>query len=977
MKLYPLFPPEKVLLLVESTKCKVLIAAILFLIIALAIIPLFGYYFHHINHNRLWLAYSPSLPDYVPHFLGREKEISELVMMLDPENKDVRTVSIVGPPGFGKSSLAIHVGHEMIDRGVVMNYVNLDEVTLDGLPEKVVSNAGITTKNTSLDRLIKWAKEVKYPVVLILDNCDVILHEKRDNFQNLLQRVRRSAGTVMIKFLLTTKHKFNIMDEFEEYPLEEISTETSCKLLHRMAKFDIDEQTCTAITNLTGNVPLALKVVGAILRTRKRNVTQVIQGLRDELLNTLSPPDLDQKVNASLSLSYNYLTTGQRKIGRYLALFPGSFAADDACHILGDVIENMCSAINAEIEVLSQRSLLHSLGKGRYQFHKIIKEFFVVIKRSHDAEKDASAFVTRFLVYYGQKLYQLSLSFERDYASALYNLDVEKHNFQYLLEHMEDVCLMDSEQSLFIYRTIQIALQMRFLTCRFTVIELEKPLADICSCVVHIIHTIPGVEVGLFSSVIDPKEEGKVVTFMDILIHIAIILHNFNLHDSTPLEEVKVHLGMLEDIINIPATADFYYVLGSHYHTLGKLDKEKGCHEKILQRANAELENCQPGLGSCDYYTISRAYYRLGKYELGAHFLELDLKHNEEKLSLFYYAKTLSLLYHCQYLVGNHTKAGDTLTKLLHILPSLVNASIPEVYANFKVLSEIASIFRLKINGMTDEATQLEKRQIMAIKEMNATESHHDEQLVLRAYELTEELLEAEQYEEVPEVAECALNILQKWNIYIKTMTHLKLMLAKAEYHNGKKAESIKNLKQVARTVVYDHPEYHEIAQEACQYLIAQSYFDVTCALIIWSDFKTAVHSVFLLVVSDTITVDSFTVDPSNQRKAFSTDIAPSSAYLDLLPSELVTPAMSFYATILDWCMQIIKNGFYTVLNLIIRIFSISFLLRLVNCVFIPAKLLVLLLLLCVCCCCPSCCSSCCFMHMIRMVFRKCTSNRH
>jgi len=119
----------------------------------------------------------------------------------------------------------------------------------------------------------------------------------------------------MIKFLLTTKHKFNIMDEFEEYPLGEISIEASCKLLHRMAKFEIDEQNCTAITNLTGNVPLALKVVGAILRTRKRNITEVIQDLHDELLNTLNPSDLDKKVNASLSLSYNYLSTRQRKLG--------------------------------------------------------------------------------------------------------------------------------------------------------------------------------------------------------------------------------------------------------------------------------------------------------------------------------------------------------------------------------------------------------------------------------------------------------------------------------------------------------------------------------------------------------------------------------------------------------------------------------------------------------------------------------------
>ena len=215
----------------------------------------------------------------------------------------------------------------------------------------------------------------------------------------------------MIKFLLTSKYKFNILDEFEEYPLGEISIEASCKFLHCMAKFEIDEQNCTAITNLTGNVPLALKVVGAILRTRKRNITEVIQGLHDELLNTLNPSDLDKKVNASLSLSYNYLSTRQRKLGQYLALFPGSFSAADVCPILADVTEIECSFISAEIEVMDQRSLLQSLGKGRYQFHKIIKEFFVVIKKLHDDEKNSSAFMTRFLTYYEQKLYELSVIF--------------------------------------------------------------------------------------------------------------------------------------------------------------------------------------------------------------------------------------------------------------------------------------------------------------------------------------------------------------------------------------------------------------------------------------------------------------------------------------------------------------------------------------------------------------------------------------
>ena len=73
--------------------------------------------------------------------------------------------------------------------------------------------------------------------------------------------------------------------------------------------------------------------------------------------------------------------------------------------------------------------------------------------------------------------------------------------------------------------------------------------------------------------------------------------------------------------------------------------------------------------------------------------------------------------------------------------------------------------------------------------------------------------------------------------------------------------------------------------------MVAQSQFDVGCTLVIWGDFKGIIHFLYMFVMSDTITVDSFTLDPSNQHnKAFSTDIAPSSAHLDLLPSELATP---------------------------------------------------------------------------------------
>ena len=207
-----------------------------------------------------------------------------------------------------------------MNRGVIGNYVNLDEVTIGGIPEKIIGNAGITTKNDSVDRLIKWAKDARYPV----DNCDRILHKSRNDFHKLLRSVRQSATTVMFKFVLTSKHKVNILDEFEEYTLEEISLEASCKLLHHVAKMEIDEKTCSKTTKLIGNVPLALKVLGAILRTRTKNITQVIINLRRELLQTLNPFDLDQKVNASLSLSYTYTSVqGRRSWGDTLLFFQG------------------------------------------------------------------------------------------------------------------------------------------------------------------------------------------------------------------------------------------------------------------------------------------------------------------------------------------------------------------------------------------------------------------------------------------------------------------------------------------------------------------------------------------------------------------------------------------------------------------------------------------------------------------------------
>ena len=167
------------------------IAIILMLIVFafLAQPSYFRLFISYFCHQQNWVLYSPSFPDRVSHFSGREKEISDIVHWLDPHNTDVRVVSIVGPPGFGKSSLAIHVGHEMIDQGVVVNYVNLDELTVEDLPEKIVANDGITTRNGSFERLQKWLRtEINFPVLLMLHSCDDVLYREKNKIQNFFSK---------------------------------------------------------------------------------------------------------------------------------------------------------------------------------------------------------------------------------------------------------------------------------------------------------------------------------------------------------------------------------------------------------------------------------------------------------------------------------------------------------------------------------------------------------------------------------------------------------------------------------------------------------------------------------------------------------------------------------------------------------------------------------------------------------------------
>ena len=81
---------------------------------------------------QLGTCSSKSLP-HVDNFVGREEDIRNITGYLDFDHSNIQVVLIVGPPGFGKSTLAKRIGHIFLRKSVKVHYADIRAVTdMDG-----------------------------------------------------------------------------------------------------------------------------------------------------------------------------------------------------------------------------------------------------------------------------------------------------------------------------------------------------------------------------------------------------------------------------------------------------------------------------------------------------------------------------------------------------------------------------------------------------------------------------------------------------------------------------------------------------------------------------------------------------------------------------------------------------------------------------------------------------------------------------
>ena len=652
--------------------------------------------------------------------------MGDILGLVDFTNPEVRIVSIVGPPGIGKSTLAIHVGHDMVAQGVVVYYVQMSEVTsLQSLAEKVLEGDEtiVLIRNVTVDRLFEWARGLHHETLLILDNCDDILHKGEDLLHTNVKKLAESSQE--LKILMTSRQKGMQLNKFRLYTLEELSLEASCGLLLSITD-SLDNETCKIIASLTGNAPLALQVVGALLtQPDPPDPKTVIEGLEKQLMLTLSPRQLPiDRVNASIALSYQYLDERVQKSGRYLANLPGSFGKVAACQILRSFAVDCNYVVDDELVF---RSLLqHNRRTNRYQFHQLIREFFLDIQKSMGSVglEESEQFSSEFRTHYAQILHNLTGAFTTKtwHKMALTSLDIERHNIQHLLYHVENFQVIRSFES---------AMSQNFLQCRFTRDELVGPLQNSVRYIAEnwkLIST-DAQFFGIYT---------RLLITLGKLHNATLAIHIFTSHSDT-VENFRVYIPGKEGAIPY---IKFYNALSQYHRFIGQHDSVKMCHERILQ-AQDQLKECEPG--TCDYFSIGNIHYNLENYENSAYFHDLALKLQE--IDVITKAATMITLHNSYQNIHQEQKAASITEEAVALFPSL---SSGECFRHYDKLEKIARFYSVK--GRMREAHGIEEMQLDVLLELAGTQP--DGEIASRGINYAMSLLDRGDYDKAITMAE-------------------------------------------------------------------------------------------------------------------------------------------------------------------------------------------------------------------------------
>ena len=324
------------------------------------------------------------LPRPLTSFVGRQTERANGVRLIE----SAAIVTVIGPPGVGKTRLAIEIVHDCGDRfRDRIWFADLGTVTAPALVVPAVLAAmGVPARqDDGVEQIVRRIGAA--PALLVLDNCEHLLSAVAELV------LRLAADCPELHVLGTSRIELGVSGErllvlapLETPTSQRADTDATALFVDRAEAAGAEIGTSDAERLAVGRIcagldglPLAIELAAA--RTRTVGLQRLATMVADPLAAAGKPPRVSllplRPLRDSIAWSYQLCLPTERTAWAMLAVFAGSFTLDAALAVLTDT-GHPAPSVDL-VEMLVRQSVVmtetDACGAVRYRMLDTIREY--------------------------------------------------------------------------------------------------------------------------------------------------------------------------------------------------------------------------------------------------------------------------------------------------------------------------------------------------------------------------------------------------------------------------------------------------------------------------------------------------------------------------------------------------------------------------------------------------------------------------
>ncbi len=357
-----------------------------------------------------------NLPVPATSFLGREREVGEVVALLT--RPDVRALTLTGPGGTGKTRLSMQAAAAVSDQypdGVW--WVPLASLRDSRLVVEAASQAVGSTKGL--------AEAIgNRSMLLVFDNFEQVIEGASDLSEVL-------AACPRLQLLSTSREPLHLLGE-HEYPVPPLAPDEGVELFVARARtiqpaFESDAAVVEICRRLD-DLPLAIELAAA--RVRALAPSQILERLDHRLVlltgGARNVPERQRTLRATIEWSHELLSTHEQQLFAHLSVFRGGFTLE-AAEIVAD------AQLDA-LQSLVDKSLVR-FAETRFRMLETIREY--ALERL-EASGDATAARRRHTEFFLDLAEEALPNLKGDPKSWLDLLEADHDNLRGVLDRLAD-----------------------------------------------------------------------------------------------------------------------------------------------------------------------------------------------------------------------------------------------------------------------------------------------------------------------------------------------------------------------------------------------------------------------------------------------------------------------------------------------------------------------------------------------------------